>query len=170
MLEGARDPVAAVVLLQRVEVGDAGESEGCMEELEQAYRTPEAQMEVRPDEEAQDEVAPQDTWSSATPFPVVDRAGLHEGPQVETGEADLLALPAVVLRPVPPVDTSSYLASALGQGGIPSQARLAGLTEELVDLALNGYPALDLSTVTTDEEFVCTPGAGLSDEAADAAL
>ena len=34
---------------------------------------------------------------------------------------------------------------------------MAGLTEELVDLALNGYPALDLSTVTADEEFVCTP-------------
>ncbi|OGS46325.1 MAG: hypothetical protein A3K66_06360 [Euryarchaeota archaeon RBG_16_67_27] len=35
---------------------------------------------------------------------------------------------------------------------------MADLAVELVDLALNGYPALDLSTVTADEEFVCTPG------------
>ena len=86
--------------------------------------------------------------------------GLHEGLEKKAGEVDLLALPAVVLRPAPAVDTSSYLASALGQGGIPSQVRLAGPTEELVDLALNGYPALDWSTVTADEEFVCTPLGG----------
>jgi len=157
VLQGARDPVAAVVLLQRVEVGGAREAEVRTEEvlclLVRAY----FHLSFRRAVGLLREVAPRDSRASSAAFPVVDRGGLHEVLQEEAGEADLLALPAVVLRPVPAVDTSSYLASALGQGGIPSQARLAGLTEELVDLALNGYPALDLSTVTDDEEFVCTP-------------
>ena len=134
VLQGTRDPVAAVVLLQRVEVREAGESEGRLEELEEAHRATEAQVEVRPDEEAQDEV-PRNPRKTLAPLPVVDRRGLDEVPQEEAGEADLIALPAVVLRPVPATDTPAWL----GQWGIPSQVLVADPTEELATLGLNGY-------------------------------
>ena len=73
------------------------------------------------------------------------------------GEADLLALPAVVLRPVPPVDAPAWMASARRHGGIPLQA-LEGLTDELDSLGLNVYPGLESSGITVHWEFVCTPG------------
>src|SRR3990170_2439910 len=66
-LERTRDPVAAVVLLQRVEVRDAGEPDGRLEELEEADGAPEAQVEVRPEEEAEHEFSPRD--SRAAPVP-----------------------------------------------------------------------------------------------------
>ena len=157
VLQGARDPVAPVVLLQRVEVRDMGKPEGWLEESQEADGPPEAQVEVRADEEAQNKLAPWNPWATLASLPVVDRGGLYEILQEEAGEADLVALPAVVLRPVPTVDTPAYMARALRHWGIPSQARVEGLTVERMGLGLNGYPRFELSAVIADGEFVCTP-------------
>ena len=160
VLQGERHPVAAVVLLQRVEVWNVDEPEGRFEELEEAHGAPEAQVEVRADEEAEHELAPRDPWPPPAPLPIANRARLREGLQEQARETNFLALPAVVLTPVPAVDTLTYLASALGQGGSPSQVLGGDLTEELGSLSLNGSPVLETSAVTVHEAFVCTPVVG----------
>ncbi len=79
-LERTRDPVGAVILLQRVEVRDAREAEGRLEEVQEANRAAEAQVEVRPDEDAQDELAPRGSWAASVPLPVVDCGRTSRGP------------------------------------------------------------------------------------------
>lgn len=52
----------------------------------------------------------------------MDGRGLDQVLQELTGEEDLLALPAIVLTPVPGVDTLTYLACSFAQRGIQSPA------------------------------------------------
>ena len=162
VLQGERHPVAAVVLLQRVEVWNVGEPEGRLEKFEETDRPPKAQVEVRPDEEAEHEFPPRYPRPTPASLPIADRGRIHEVPQEEASKTDLLALPAVVLSPVPTVDTPTYLVSALGQGGIPSQARLADLAVELASLGLNGRPVPPASDISVHTEFVCTPDVPIS--------
>lgn len=157
ILQRVSEPVTAVVLLQRVEVRNVGESEGWSEEVKETDGPPEAQVEVRSDEEAQDEFPSWNAWTTPPPFPVVDRARFHEVLQEPTGEQHLLTLPTVVLPPVSMVDTTACSTVARGQGGIPSRVRWADLSMELGSPGLSESPALEMSDTAIQKEFVCTP-------------
>lgn len=71
-----------------------------LEQVKQAFGAAEAEIEVRPDQQAQDDGAARDPGPAGVVGPVVDAAGIHEVSETVHHAHHLAGLPRVVCAPV----------------------------------------------------------------------